>query len=99
MIIVLILFSLIVCLITQKFVIGGFSRLAITVLSGFSFWVLFFWYFLGVISFEIDCNNIVGRVVGETELVIIATGFLTPLLVFIIFNLFIFILKKYKRKI
>ena len=98
MIVILILFSLIVCLITNSFVSGIYSRLAITIFSGFSFWVLFFWYLLGVVSFAVDCKDIVYSELGETEEVIVTTGFLTPLLVFIIFNLCILIIKKYSKQ-
>ena len=96
MILILIFFSILVSLTTHKFVNGTFSKLLITVLGGFSFWVLFFWGVLGNVSLNVDCSKFVVHSFRSNEALIVATGFLTPLLVFGALNFIVFVINKLK---
>lgn len=79
MILILIVFSVIVTVLSHKYVVGIPPQFLITIFSSFSFWVLFFWGLLGIVGFNVDCEY----TLSSTENIIVATGFVIPATVFI----------------
>lgn len=90
MILILIAFSIIVALLSHKYIVGIHSQLLITIFSSFSFWVLFFWGLLGIVGFNVGCDY----TLSSSENIIVATGFVIPIMVFVGIKLIILIKSK-----